>query len=431
MEHLLVDLLSHTQIPESFFSAITTLISLAVLSAVALLVYFIARIFLKTVVKGITRRTTNTFDDILYDSGVYVQLARILPPIVFVSLTPVLLNNNTVLAEFIHRVSGAWILIASAIAIGSVLDAINTLYKRFNPAVAKKKPIKGYLQMLKIFVWIVALILTLTGLANVSPVGILSGFGAMSAVLMLVFKDTIMGFVSSMQLTANDLVRIGDWIEMPKYGADGDVIDITLQSILVRNWDMTVTSIPIYALISDSFKNWRGMSESDGRRIRRVIYIDMKTVRFLEEADEKRLGEMKLLAPYLEEKQSDIDKWNEARNISNGDRVNGRHLTNLGTFRAYIAAYLRNHPKVNTSMTCMVRYLEVGSQGLPIELYFFSAEQAWTLYEGVQADIVDHLLSIMSEFDLRIYQAPSGWDVQSAVECLTGGAGTNDEMDYL
>lgn len=419
MEQILTNLLRFTQIPESFYPVITALISLLLVAALAFIVYALARILIKTLILGITRRTSNNFDDILYDSGVYVQLARILPPIVFVFLSPVLLNKSSIVLTFILKVSGAWILIASSIAIGSVLDAINSLYKRYNPEVAKKKPIKGYLQMLKIFIWIVALILVLTSLANVSPVGILSGFGAMSAVLMLIFKDPIMGLVSSLQLTANDLVRIGDWIEMPKYGADGDVIEITLQSILVQNWDKTITSIPIYALISDSFKNWRGMSEGDGRRIKRTLFIDMKTVRFLENTDEKRLGELKLLAPYLSEKAVEIEKWNDARGIQDGDRANGRHLTNLGTFRAYVSAYLLNHPHVNTKMTCMVRYLEAGAQGLPLEIYLFSADKNWVAFEGIQADIIDHLLAIMGEFDLRIFQAPSGWDVSAAVESVT------------
>ena len=290
---------------------------------------------------------------------------------------------------------------------------INEIYKQFRPEVAKRKPIKGYLQMVKIFLYIIAAILIITGLMNVSPLGILSGLGALSAVLMLVFKDPIMGFVSSLQLTGNDLVRIGDWVEIPKYGADGAVLDINLQTIRVQNWDMSITSVPVYALVSDSFKNWRGMSESAGRRVKKSIYIDMKTVRFLTEDELDNLEKLPRLKEYLETKRAEISAYNAKLDITNTDEITPRKLTNLGTFRAYIVEYLKAHPLVSKKLTFMVRYLDPTSKGIPVELYYFSSDKNWVNYEGLQSDVLDHVLSVMHFFDLAVFQDPTGEDFKA------------------
>lgn len=387
---------------------------------------------LKSAVQKAVRKTHGEWDDILYDSGTIAALGKAVLPVLaklfLTVLSPAGLAGaagglaaagsagNARFASFLIRCTDAWIAFALGSAAAAFLDAVNELYRAKNPELAKKKPIKGYLQLVKIFIWILTAIIAVTEILNISPVGLLSGVGAMSAVLLLVFKDSIMGFVSSIQLTANDLVRIGDWIEMPKYGADGDVIDITLQTILVRNWDLSVTSIPIYALTSDSFKNWRSMAEAPGRRIKRTINIDMKTVRFLEDEDVERLSRIPLLAPWLAGRQAEIQAWNAERGIEGDGRVAGRHLTNLGTFRAYAEAYITAHPDIQPSMTRMARYLEAGATGLPLELYVFSREKAWVQYEGIIADIVDHLLSVMGEFGLRVFQNPSGWDMEKAMK---------------
>jgi miniconductance mechanosensitive channel len=306
----------------------------------------------------------------------------------------------------------------SAHICAAFLNGINLIYLSDAEEIAKRKPIKGYLQLVKVFLYIVGGILVVTTLIHVSPLGILSGVGAMSAVLMLVFKDSILGFISSMQLSGNDMVRIGDWIEMPAYNADGDVIDITLQSVKVRNWDKTITTIPIYALVSDSFKNWRGMSDSGGRRIKRSIYIDARSVRFLTKEEIVRLAALPPLAEYMKNKLAEITEYNRNRSIPEDDYVSGRHLTNLGTYRAYTEVYLKALPHAAKNMTNMVRYLQPDENGVRMEIYLFSADTAWVNYERIQADIIDHLLAILPEFGLRAFQNPSGGDIQLLAERL-------------
>jgi miniconductance mechanosensitive channel len=277
---------------------------------------------------------------------------------------------------------------------------------------ANRRPIKSYIQILEIAVYAVAIILIITTLMNVSPAGILTGLGAMSAVLMLVFKDSIVGFVSSLQLAGNDMVRIGDWIEMPAYNADGNVIDITLQSATVQNWDNTISTIPIYSLLTNSFKNWRGMSESGGRRIMRSIYIDQRSVRFITKAEFERFARMPHLAQYMKDKKDAITSFNEERGYDPTDYVSGRHMTNLGTFRAYTANYLQQLPEAAKGMTNMVRYLQPSENGLQVQIYLFSADKVWEHYEAIQADIIDHLLAILPEFGLKVFQNPSGYDME-------------------
>jgi miniconductance mechanosensitive channel len=241
----------------------------------------------------------------------------------------------------------------------------------------------------------------------------------MSAVLLLVFKDSIVGFVSSLQLSANDMVRIGDWIEMPNYNADGDVIDVTLQSVVVQNWDKTISTIPIYALISDSFRNWRGMTTAGGRRIKRSINIDAHSVHFLDASEIRKMEQTPLLAEYMRQKIEDIKESNQSRNIPETDYVSGRHLTNIGTFRAYAEAYLASHPGVAQDMTHMVRQLAPDPSGfIPLELYLFGADIRWIYYEKLQSDIFDHLLAVISEFDLRVFQAPSGEDMKRVADAI-------------
>lgn len=411
MEQYITPLLDLMHLPDSFRPAFSVLVSTGVLVAIALVIRLAGKIINTFIVQRAIRKTQTSWDDILFDHGVFARVAGILTVIVLLILYPVFFTGDHILILLGHRLLIAWLVILATRLASKFLDAVNEIYTVTSPEIAKRKPVKGYLQMVKIFLYIVGGILVVTGILNVSPVGILSGFGAMSAVLMLVFKDSIMGFVSSLQLTGNDLVRIGDWIEMPKYGADGDVIDITLQTIQVRNWDMTITSIPIYALISDSFKNWRGMSEAKGRRARRTIFLDMKAVRFLTEEELDRLQKLPLLAEYLSGKRTEISEHNARLGTAGDDIVSPRHLTNLGTFRAYVVAYLQTHPMVSKELICMVRYLETTAKGIPMELYFFCTDKAWVNYEAIQSDIMDHILSVMSAFGLRVFQDLSGVDL--------------------
>jgi len=416
MESLLVSWLEPLHLGAMTRNLLVRGILAVVLVLLALLANWIGRLIIRTFLQKVIRRSKFTWDDILYDRGVFRRLAGYLPAVALYLLIPVFFPEVSSVTEFLKRLIIAWMAAVTMLVVDSFLESVDSIYRTMGKEKAKRKPIKGYIQMVKIFVYIVGIVLMVTTIMNVSPVGILSGIGAMSAVLLLVFKDSIMGFVSSLQLSANDMVRIGDWIEMPKYGANGDVIDITLQSIKVRNWDMTITTIPIYALISDSFINWRGMSESGGRRIKRALSIDMQSVRFLTPELLERLRKIKLLQEYLAGKEKDIAEHNAGMDLEPGDMVSGRNLTNLGTFRAYVSAYITGHPMLRGDMTHMVRYLEPGPRGIPVELYLFCSDKAWVVYESVQADIFDHLLAVLPEFGLRVFQEPSGLDLRAIAE---------------
>jgi miniconductance mechanosensitive channel len=308
--------------------------------------------------------------------------------------------------------------VVASITADAAIDVFHDLYREQD--LSRKRPIKGFVQLGKVVLFLVAGVIVVTTLLNQSPLGILSGLGAMSAVLLLIFRDSILGFVAGVQLSANNLVEIGDWIEMPKYDADGDVIDITLQSIKVQNWDKTITTIPIYALTSDSFRNWRGMTESGGRRIKRSLSLDMRSVRFVEPDMLARYRRFSRIRDYLDQRQQEIDTYNREQQIDLEDSVSGRRMTNLGVFRAYVQAYLRGHPALRQDMTFLVRQLAPGPTGIPIEVYVFSADQRWANFEGIQADIFDHLLAVLPEFDLRVYQEPGGSDLQAIADALRG-----------
>ncbi|HEX2099812.1 MAG TPA: mechanosensitive ion channel domain-containing protein, partial [Candidatus Synoicihabitans sp.] len=295
----------------------------------------------------------------------------------------------------------------------ALLNAIYALAEQHGRL--KGVPIKGLFQALKLVAVLLAVIFALATLLGRSPLYLLSGLGALTAVLLLVFRDAILGFVAGIMISANELVRVGDWIEMPKAGADGDVIDVTLTTVKVRNWDKTITTIPTYNLISDSFKNWRGMKESGGRRIKRAIYLDMRTVRFADEAMLARWQKIGHVREYLQRKLSEIAADNQKLGLEANVLGNGRRLTNLGTFRAYCVAYLRAHPMIHQELTFLVRQLQPTAHGLPLEIYVFVRDTNWSVYEGVQADVFDHLLAVVEAFDLRVFQHPSGHDVREAV----------------
>ena len=400
-------------------SRITVVLLIIVLAVVGNLV---GKLIIKSLVRRLVRRTKTDWDDAIYDRGVLNRLSHLVPAVVIYVMSALIFPETPIVSDIIRRLAIAYMIAVAVLVIDAGLEAGNDIYNSFERS--RRRPIKGYVQLLKIVVYVVGGILVITAIMQVSPVGILSGLGAMSAVLLLVFKDSILGFVSSVQLAGNDMVHLGDWIEMPKYGADGDVVDITLQSIKVQNWDKTITTIPIYALVSDSFKNWRGMQDSGGRRIKRSVNIDLQSVRFCTAEMLDRFERFYLLRDYLTRKRTEVNEHNQSLGITEDDVVSGRALTNLGTFRAYIAAYLHNHPKIHPSMTFLVRHLPPGPTGLPIEIYVFSSDQAWANYEGIQADIFDHLLSVIPEFGLRVYQEPSGWDLQAIARAVEGSGAT-------
>ena len=344
------------------------------------------------------------------------RLANIVPLLVLSGGVKFIPGMPETLSALISKICNSGIIIVLALAFAALLDLINSVYQRRPDA--NSKPIKGYLQVLKILITVVAVIMIISTLLNRSPMFLLSGLGALAAVLMLIFQDTILSLVASVQIGSNDMVRVGDWIEMPSQNADGYVIDIALHTIKVQNWDKTITTLPIRKLITDSFKNWRGMTEAGGRRIKRSIYLDQKSIRFLNENDISHLKEFVLLDDYLEQKKLELAEWNKKLIESGAKPINCRRVTNLGTFRAYIGQYLRNHPRIHQDMIIMVRQLHPAANGIPLEIYCFTNDIRWDIYEGIQADIFDHLLAIIPEFGLRVFQQcsdSSGFIVPPAV----------------
>ncbi len=338
------------------------------------------------------------------------RLANVVPALIIAYGIRAVPNLPRTVTLLIGNIVAASIILFLALAIGSALSLVNQIYER-RPDAANR-PIKGYIQVLKILLFMGAAILIVAALMEQSPLLLLSGLGAMAAVLMLVFKDTILSLVASVQLTSNDMLRVGDWIEMPQLNADGDVIDIALHTGKVQNWDKTVTTIPTHRLIQESYKNWRGMSESGGRRIKRALLIDQNCVRFLTEDERREISNIALVHDHLDRKLSEIAAWNAQLGDAAQLPANQRRVTNIGTFRAYVLQYLRANPRIAKNMTLIVRQLAPTAQGLPLEIYCFTATTAWAEYEDIQADIFDHLLAILPEFHLRPFQVPSGIDLQ-------------------
>ena len=344
-------------------------------------------------------------------SSVIARLANVIPALVLSVGIVWVPEVPEVVVAVIQNVSNAFVILTVALAINGALTLINTIYEKKPDS--HLKPIKGYIQVIKIVIYLVSAILIIAALIDRSPVILLSGIGAMAAVLMLVFQDTLLSLVASMQISSNDIVRVGDWVEMPALNADGDVIDIALHTVKVQNWDKTITTIPTRRFITDSFKNWRGMQDSGGRRIMRNILLDQQSIGFLSDEDKVRLSRFRLLRDYLESKQKEIDDWNQSLEDEGKEPANTRRITNIGTFRAYILNYLKHHQRIHQDMTMMVRQLAPTSDGLPLQVYGFTNTTAWVDYEAIQSDLFDHLLSILPEFGLRVYQHPSGVDLRS------------------
>lgn len=331
-------------------------------------------------------------------------------------------------AVLIANLSAAFVILTIAIAISGALTLANMIYER-GPEAASR-PLKGYVQLVKLVMFLGAAILILATLMDRSPLILLSGLGAMAAVLMLVFKDTILSLVASVQMRSNDMVRLGDWIEMPQVNADGAVIDIALHTVKVQNWDKTITTVPTHRLISDSFKNWRGMSESGGRRIKRALMLDQNSIRFLETSERTDLARIAVLRDYLKDKVQEIEAWNSARPECAVDQVNARRLTNIGTFRAYVLAYLKSRPDISEDMTLLVRQISPTEAGLPLEIYCFTTTTVWDEYEQIQGDIFDHLIATLPTFSLRLFQRPSGLDLAQLAP-LSGRAPSGRESAAL
>jgi len=374
----------------------------------------IAKRVLLGIVHAFAERTKTDWDDRIVERKVFHCLSHLAPGMVIYSLAP-LVFESPALIVWAQKGSQIYMILMGILTVNALLNAVNDIYGGFE--VSQRIPILGYLQVIKLVASLAGLIVVVSLVIDRSPLLLLSGLGAATAIILLIFKDTILGLVAGIQLVANDMVRPGDWIEMPKYGADGDVEEITLNVVKVRNFDKTVTTIPTYSLIADSFKNWRGMAESGGRRIKRSLRIDVNSIRFLTPELTDRLKSIDRLRPFIEQREEEI----AAANAKSGENLdaspaNGRRMTNLGLFRAYCLAYLRDHPEIHDSeMTFLVRQLAPDPEGLPLELYVFTRDQRWIYYEAIQADIFDHLFAVLPLFELRPFQRPSGSDWRDAV----------------
>lgn len=402
------DWLLEKGMPDQIVQYIALSIDVLILLILSFIAYFIAKKLLLRAIKLIVKRSKTRWDDILLEKKVFNTVAHIVPAIIIQVVAPYIFSEFPKVIPVILLVTNIYIIAVLMVLAISFLSAVRQILKE--SAIFKDKPIDSYFQLGKIIIYIVGGILLLSVALNRSPLGILTAFGAMAAILMFVFKDTILGLVASVQLSANDMVQVGDWVEMPKYGADGDVVHITLNTVKVQNWDKTISTIPTYAFISDSFKNWRAMQESGGRRIKRSLNIKVSSIRFCTKEMLNKYMKFQTIADFIKQKAEEIEKYNQEHNFDKSQLINGRHLTNVGIFREYAEAWLRNNPNINQNMTLMVRQLRPTELGLPIEIYCFTNTTEWIQYERIQADIFDHMLAAAPQFDLEVFQNPTGTD---------------------
>jgi miniconductance mechanosensitive channel len=426
-----LDLFKKSESLDFLSKPLAVLIVFIIILLVAWLGHFLTRKIVVRIVHGIVRKTKTTWDDMLVRRKVFSGLAHLVPALILYytsdfssppghsnwsELPPEMLE--TLYGDYYLELGGVLLKVAKIYMAGIIVFVLNRLLNAGNDIYnttkyAVNRPIKGYIQLVKILVFFMVGILIVSIILNRDPTVLLAGLGAMAAVLILVFKDTILGFVASIQLSANDMVKIGDWIEMPSRKADGDVIDISLNTVKVQNWDKTISTIPTYALVTETFNNWEGMAASGGRRIKRSISIDMTSIKFCTRELLQKFEKFGLIKDYVIEKQKEIEEFNKGKKLSEEDKISRRSQTNIGIFRKYLEVYLHNNPNINDTMTFLVRQLQPNDKGLPIEIYVFSKDTRWANYEAIQADIFDHILAVIPEFELRVFQAPSGEDIQT------------------
>jgi miniconductance mechanosensitive channel len=397
------DLLEHQPMLRTSLGLLTLLLA-------ALAMGRLVRFVILSAMKALGRQPALFWLNDFLHNKVFHRLAQVTPSLVIqfgLNLVP---DLSATASHVLGNIALAFTILFMMLTLGALLNAMLDIYARTEHA--RTRSIKGYVQLAKMILYIFAGIIIVATLIDRSPLLLLSGLGAMSAVILLVYKDTLLSFVASVQLTSNDMLRVGDWIEMPQVGADGDVVDITLHTVKVQNFDKTIVSIPTWRLMSESFKNWRGMQAAGGRRIKRSLFIDASGVRFVADDEELKLTQVRLLTDYMGRKKAELKAWNEAQGNVAELSANRRRITNIGTFRAYALAYLKSHPDIHPDMTCMVRQMEATAQGVPLEIYCFTRTTTWTDYERIQGDIFDYLLAVLPEFGLSLYQQPSGSDMR-------------------
>lgn len=393
---------------------------LGLIALVSIVIHVLMHHVILSQIEQLAHKYADRWHQAIFEHQLFNRCVLVLQGIVVYVQANLWLHHASVAQLFVQTLAYLWILLFGLLVLFSTLDVILRLCQ--STSLIRNIPIRGIFQAIKLVAAVITVLLMIAALIGKSPVILFSGLGAMTAITMLVFKEPIMGLVAGIQLSANNMLSIGDWLEMPNYSADGEVTDIGLTTVKVRNWDNTITTVPTSALISTSFKNWRGMSESGGRRIKRSLNLDVSSVRFLDESDLSRMHKARLLGPYLNEKIAEIDRYNAMNQVDLSSLVNGRRLTNLGTFRAYLNEYLKNHPRIHNNMIFMVRQLQPTPDGLPLEIYAFTNTTAWVEYETIQSDIFDHIFAVMPEFDLRVHQTPTGFDMRALRASLSNQA---------
>lgn len=400
------DLFMKLDFNETFASYLSLAINIVILSGIVYVMYLIFRFFLVTIMAIVAKRTHTKFDDLLVSNETAKYISHLIPLIYIYKTVPIILENFTSWETIFARLVAVYIVLLVLWIIHSILKAIRDHLK--SKAEYSDKPIDSYVQVIMIMLWILGVVVIVAKIFDIGTDTLVKTLGAISAVIILIFRDTILGFVASVQVSINDMIRIGDWITMDKFGADGDVIEINLATVKVRNFDNTTTTIPTYSLISDSFRNWRGMINSDGRRIKRHILIKTNSIRFIREEELDNFKQIQLISNYIEKKQSDIRRHNELHEVDKTLSINGRNMTNLGLFRKYLTRYLENYPGLNKDMTLLCRHLQPTAQGIPLEVYAFSNDKRFANYEYIMSDIFDHILASVVYFDLEIFEMPSG-----------------------
>ncbi|MBT0728958.1 mechanosensitive ion channel family protein [Rosenbergiella nectarea] len=390
---------------------IATLIMLTAMVFISLIIHLLLHKLLLPILKKQSEKSQHIWPKSLFKHRLFNRATWLLQGVLFQTLLHILFDPQSMLFVGLTTLCQLWVMLFSLLIAFSLLDVIQAMTAKSE--FAKQIPLRGIFQSIKLMMAILLVILMISLLLGKSPGTLLTGLGAMTAVLMLVFRDPILGLVAGIQLSANDMLKIGDWLDMPKYGADGAVIDINLTTVKVHNWDKTIVTIPAYALISDSFRNWRGMSESGGRRIKRSVNIDTTSIHFLSTEEIDQLGQAHLLSPYLVNKQQEINQWNAQRDNYNASLLNHRALTNIGTFRIWLESWLKTHPQIRQDMTLMVRQLAPSENGQPIEIYAFTNTVVWAEYEAIQSDIFDYLYAALPAFGLRVHQTPTGTDIRA------------------
>lgn len=393
-----------------YLKLLTLIVVLFILCSLS---WYLTKIIIVRSVHKIFLKTKVVWDDVLVEKKVFEKMAYLVPAFIIVLVAPYIFGDFPTVIEYAVFLSNIFIIIVITRSIITLLSVFDEILSHI--VILEDKPIATYIQVLKIGVYFIGGILVLSLILGKSPFYFLGAMGAMTAILLLIFKDTILGFVASIQMSVYDMVRVGDWISMPKYDADGDVMSINLNTVKVQNWDKTITTIPTYAFITDSFKNWRGMNDSGGRRIKRAIYLQVSSFQFCDEEMLAQFKKYKLIEDYITEKENDVQKFNLEMNSNKIDSVNNRRLTNIGVFRIYAEKYITAHPNIKEDMTLMVRHLESTSKGLPLEIYCFSSEREWVKYENIVSDILDHLFTITSEFGLEVFEEPTGNDFRKFI----------------